>query len=140
MENIIKVGVGVMVRKGNKILTGKRKGAHGVGEYAWPGGHLEYMESIEACAKREVFEETGMEIENIQFLRLMNMTQYAPKHYIDIAVTADWKSGEPQVMEIDKIEGWQWRAIDDIPEPMFAALPSYFEALRTGKNFWDAGN
>ena len=41
-----KVGVGVMVLKNGKVLIGKRKGAHVAGEWAWPGGHLEYMESL----------------------------------------------------------------------------------------------
>ena len=79
-----KVGVGVMVLKNGKVLIGKRKGAHGAGEWAWPGGHLEYMESFEDCARREVMEETGIEIHNIRFLRLMNLKEYAPKHYVDI--------------------------------------------------------
>src|SRR3989338_1919081 len=87
------VGFGVMVQKGGKVLLGKRKGAHGTGEYAWPGGHLEFGESITACAKREVREETGMDIKNVRFLRLMNLTNYPGKHYVDIAMVADWKSG-----------------------------------------------
>lgn len=132
-----RVGVGVMILRDGKVLIGKRKGSHGEGEYAWPGGHLEYMESIEACVRREVHEETGMEVENIRFLRLMNLKTYAPKHYIDIAMVADWKEGEPIVTESEKIEVWEWRALDDLPEPLFAPLPSYFEALKTGKNFWD---
>lgn len=33
-----KVGVGVMVWKDGKVLLGKRKRAHGAGEYASPGG------------------------------------------------------------------------------------------------------
>ena len=48
-----KVGVGVMILKDGEILLGKRKGSHGEGEYAFPGGHLEYMESFSDCAKRE---------------------------------------------------------------------------------------
>jgi len=92
-----KVGVGVMVLKNGKVLIGKRKGAHGAGEWAWPGGHLEYMESFEDCARREVMEETGIEIHNIRFLRLMNLKEYAPKHYVDIGLVAEWLSGEPKV-------------------------------------------
>lgn len=137
-EQLPKVGVGVMVLKEGKVLVGRRKGAHGAGEYAWPGGHLEHLESITGCVRREVKEETGMEVENIRFLRLMNMTAYAPKHYVDIAMVCDWKSGEPEVREPDKVEGWEWRNLDDMPEPLFAALPSYFEALKTGQNFWDS--
>lgn len=132
-----RVGVGVMVVKDGKVLIGKRKSSHGEGEYAWPGGHLEHLESIEACARREVHEEAGIEIENLRFLRLMNITQYAPKHYIDIAMVADWKSGDPEVREPHKLESWEWRAVDDLPEPLFAPLPTYFEALKTGQTFWD---
>lgn len=40
-----KVGIGVMILKDEKVLLGKRKGSHGEGEYSFPGGHLEYMES-----------------------------------------------------------------------------------------------
>lgn len=134
----VKVGIGVMIMKDGKVLLGKRKGSHGAGEYAWPGGHMEYMESFEGCAKRETLEETGMEIENVRFLRLSNLKTYAPKHYVDIGLIADWKQGEPKVMEPDKMEEWGWYDIDTLPSPLFATLPSYFEALKTGKNFWDA--
>ena len=41
------------------ILLGKHKDDHGTGEYAVPGGDLDYMESFEDCGKRETFEETG---------------------------------------------------------------------------------
>lgn len=138
MEQIIKVGIGVMIMKDGKVLIGKRKGSHGGGEYAFPGGHLEYMESYTGCAKREVKEETGMEIDNVRFLRLSNLKTYAPKHYVDIGLIADWKSGEPKEMEPDKISQWQWYDMDKLPEPLFATLPSYIEAYKTGRNFWDA--
>lgn len=133
-----RVGIGVMIVKEGHVLLGKRKGSHGAGEYAWPGGHLEYMESFEACAKREVLEETGMHICNVRFLRLMNLQQYAPKHYVDIGLIADWEAGEPQIMEPEKIEGWNWYNIDALPQPLFCTIPSYIEAYRTGRNYWDA--
>ncbi|PIQ91730.1 MAG: DNA mismatch repair protein MutT [Parcubacteria group bacterium CG11_big_fil_rev_8_21_14_0_20_39_22] len=132
-----KVGIGVMIWKDGKVLVGKRKSSHGQGEWAWPGGHLEYMESIEECAKRETMEEAGIEIQNIRFLRLLNFKDYAPKHYIDIALITDWKSGEPKVMEPEKLEKWEWCDPDNMPEPLFKALPSYFQALKTGQNFFD---
>ena len=133
-----KVGIGVMVLKDGKVLLGKRKGSHGEGEYAWPGGHLEHMESFEGCAKREVAEETGIEIHNVRFARLMNLKTYAPKHYVDIGVFADWKSGEPKVMETDKVESWSWYDIDKVPEPLFEPVKFTIEAYKTGRNFWDA--
>ena len=127
-----------MIIKNGKVLLGKRKGSHGLGEYAWPGGHMEYMESFEQCAKREVKEETDMEIQNIRFLRLMNLKEYAPKHYVDIGLCADWKSGNPKIMEPEKTEGWDWYNMNNLPNPLFATLPSYFEAYKTGKNYFDS--
>ncbi len=137
-NNRPKVGVGVMVLKNGKVLLGKRKGSHGQGEYAWPGGHLEYMESFEACAKREVEEETGMQVGNVKFLRLLNLKAYAPKHYVDIGLMAQWKSEEPKVMEPEKCEGWDWYDMDDLPHPLFGPIESYIEAYKTGRNYWDS--
>jgi 8-oxo-dGTP diphosphatase len=137
-QDITKVGISILIFKDGKILLGKRKGSHGQSQYAGPGGHLEYMESFEECAKREVMEETGIEIDNIKFLRVLNMKDYAPRHYVDIGITADWKSGEPEVIEPDKIEGWDWYDIDNLPESVFASVPSNIEAYKTGKNYFDA--
>jgi 8-oxo-dGTP diphosphatase len=136
-EHITKVGIGVMIMKDGKVLLGKRQGSHGAGEYAWPGGHLEYMESFEQCAKREVKEETGLEICNIRFLRLLNLKDYAPKHYIDVGLIVDWKSGEPQICEPDKIEQWDWYDIDHLPQPLFGTISTNIEAYKTGKNYFD---
>ncbi len=132
-----KVGVGVMVMKEGKILMGKRKASHGTGEYAWPGGHLEYMESFFDCARRETMEEAGIEIENIRFILLSNFKQYAPKHYVHIGLVADWKSGEPKVMEPDKLEAWDWYSLDALPQPLFGTIPLMIDAYKTGNYFLD---
>jgi 8-oxo-dGTP diphosphatase len=132
-----KVGIGVMVIKNGKYLFGQRKGSHGAGEYAPPGGHVEYMETFEQTAKREVKEEAGIEIENIRFLSLSNEKQYKPKHHVNIGLIADWKSGEPQVLEPDKMIGWDWYDLDQLPQPLFATVSKYIEAIKTGKNYFD---
>lgn len=132
-----KVGVGIMIFKDGKILLARRKGSHGAGEYAFPGGHLEYMESFEECARRELAEEVGIEIENIKFLFLANVRKYAPKHYAHIGLTADWKAGEPQLLEPDKSEAWQWYDLDDLPSPMFEMCALSVDAYKSGKNYYD---
>jgi len=53
--------IGVIVRKENKVLMGHRINAHGHETWCFPGGHLEFNESIEDCA-----EETGIKIKNIR--------------------------------------------------------------------------
>ncbi|MEK7596605.1 MAG: NUDIX domain-containing protein [Patescibacteria group bacterium] len=136
-EEKTRVGVGVMIFKNNKILLGKRKSVLGKGEYASPGGHLEYMESFEACARRETMEEAGIEIQNVRFLVLINLKKYAPRHYVHIGMVADWKSGEPKVLEPEKLESWGWYDLDKIPEPYFGTTSITLEAYKTGRNFLD---
>lgn len=133
-----RVGIGVMVIKDGKVLMGKRKSSHGAGEWAWPGGHLEYMESFEQCARRETKEEAGIEIQNIRFLFLGNLKKYAPKHYVHVQLLADWKSGEPQVLEPEKLEQWGWFHMDNLPSPLFGNCDKTIEAYKTGRNYFDA--
>ena len=132
-----KVGIGVTILKEGKVLLGKRKGSHGQGEYAAPGGHLEYLESFEECAKRETFEEAGIEIDNIRFQFLANVKRYKPKHYVHIGLIADWKSGQPKAMEPDKCEGWDWYDLDRLPQPLFEFEEISIDSYRTGKNYYD---
>ena len=49
------------------VLIGKRKGSHGAGTYWLPGGYLELGESFEACAARELKEETNIKLDDEQF-------------------------------------------------------------------------
>lgn len=128
-----KVGVGLLIFKEGKVLMGKRMNAHGDGFYCGPGGHLETGETIEECAARETREETGMEITNIRVISLGNLLTFAPKHYVDIAVAADWKAGEPQNLEPDKRDGWGWYELDNLPQPLWPAEELYFDALKTGR-------
>lgn len=130
------VGIGVLVLKDGKVLLTRRKGSYGSGEWTCPGGHLEFGESIEECAKRECLEEAGIKIKNIQFVRLSNMKKYG-KHYVDIGVSAEWAKGEPKMMEPRKSDGWDWYDLENLPKPLFGAIEQTLEALKTGKNFFD---
>lgn len=132
-----KVGIGIMILKDSKVLLGKRKSSHGKGEYASPGGHLEYLESFENCAKRETLEEAGVEINNVRFQFLANVKRYKPKHYVHIGLIADWQSGEPEVMEPDKCEGWEWYDLNNLPEPLFEFEEISIDSYCTGKNYYD---
>lgn len=131
------VGVGVLILKDGKVLLGKRKNSHGDGEYAAPGGHLEYREGFEECARREIAEECGVEVDNIQFQILTNIDTWKPKHYVHIGLTADWVSGEPQVLEPDKCESWDWYTLDNLPGPIFFAAQQQLDALQSGERYFD---
>jgi len=132
-----KVGVGVLIKKGDTFLLLKRKNSHGDGFWGGTGGHLEHLESFANCAKRETREEAGIEIDNVRFLCVTNFQDHAPKHYVDIGLIADYISGEPRIMESHKCSELGWYALDDLPEPMFGVMKKYFEAYRTGQQYFD---
>jgi len=137
-EQHTRVGVGITIIKDGKVLLGMRKNAHGAGQWATPGGHLEYMESFKECVLRECAEECGIEIENIRFQYLANMREYKPKHYCHIGMLADWKSGEPQVLEPHKCQEWKWFDLNDIPKEIFVSSQWAIVAYKEGFVFKDA--
>lgn len=117
------VGVAVMVFREGKVLLGRRKGAHGSGTWAFPGGHLEYGESIEECARREVMEETGLEIGCTSHQAFTNdVFVNENKHYATLFVRGEYISGEAEIMEPDKCEEWTWFRWGQFPEPLFLSL------------------
>lgn len=127
------VGVGVMLMREGRVLLGRRRGSHGDGSYSWCGGHLELGESIEACAAREVLEESGLVVKKLSFLCLSNIIAYG-KHYVDIQLLAEEIEGEPEEREPHKIGGWAWYPLDALPQPLFRpvelALASYHSGNR----------
>ncbi len=131
-----------MVIRDGKVLLGQRIDKDGsTGTYQFPGGKLDYLEKVEECARREVMEEAGIEIGNVRFLCLNNVSKYPPKHYLNIGVVADWKSGEAEVREPDKCQNWAWYDLDAIPTPLFESIPNFIRAYKgidTGHNiFYD---
>jgi 8-oxo-dGTP diphosphatase len=132
-----KVGVGVMIVKDGLVLLGQRIGSHGEGEYAFPGGHLEYMETFEHCAQRETLEECGIELEHIRFQFLANVKAYAPQHYVHVGLLADWKSGTPEVLEPEASGAWEWYDLDHLPQPLFEMARLAVESFKTGRNYYD---
>jgi 8-oxo-dGTP diphosphatase len=125
MENRPKAGLGVILLKENKVLLLKRKGSHGAGEWSFPGGHLEFFETFEECAKRETREETGLEIEIIKkepvaitndFFRKEN------KHYITLYMESNYLYGKPKILEPEKCEAIEWFSWKNLPEPLFLPI------------------
>jgi 8-oxo-dGTP diphosphatase len=122
--------------KAYKFLLGKRLGSHGHGTYALPGGHLEFGETFEECALREVKEETDLDIERVEFLTSTNdimedeggvgdgKEASKRKHYVTIFMTATIKGGggegnggklpEVKLMEPEKCAGWEWIGWEDL--------------------------
>jgi len=135
------IGIGVFVEWDGKICLGKRKNAHGAGEWSLPGGHLEFCESVTFGAQREVREETGITIGNfstvpISFTENLFNHDGERLHYITIFVWSSWVSGsvdeEEMLKEPDKCERWKWFTGDELrslDEPVFAPLKDFFNNI-----------
>ena len=89
MNNIPRIGVGCVVERNGLVLLGQRKGAHAEGFWAFPGGHLEFGETVEACARRELVEETGL-----TFVFILSIVSFLSKikHTFDLQLSMKKKS------------------------------------------------
>lgn len=119
-QQIPRVGIGVFVFKNDKFIMGCRKGSHGDGSWSVPGGHLEFGETIEEGARREVKEETGLEIVDMKVAGITNdIFEKEGKHYVTIWVTSRWKSGKSTLLEPDKFLSLGWHDFKTLPENLF---------------------
>lgn len=118
-----RVGVGAIVMRNGRVLLGRRMGSHGAGAWALPGGHLEFGESVAACATREVREETGLEIDNVAPAPYTSdVFASEGKHYVTLFVVARSDAGDPVTCEPEKCTGWQWFPWSALPSPLFQPL------------------
>ena len=123
MSNYPRVGVGVIVTKGDRVLLIKRKGVHGQGTWSTPGGHLEFGESPEQCAARETKEETDVEIADVLALGFTNdVFASSGLHYITLWMTGEYQSGEAKVAAPYEASEVGWFAWDAFPKPLFLPL------------------
>ncbi|HKQ77968.1 MAG TPA: NUDIX domain-containing protein [Blastocatellia bacterium] len=134
------VGMGVLVMRRGRALLGRRRNSHGEGYYAAPGGHVEFGESFEHAARREVREETGLEIEDLRLLSVGNYVfkrEDGERHYIDVDFVCEAPVGEAQLMEPEKCGGWDWYDLDNLPQPLFIVTRRMIESLRSGVTLTD---
>jgi 8-oxo-dGTP diphosphatase len=118
-----RVGIGVMIlNEQNEVLLGLRIASHGSGEWAFPGGHLEFGETVFETAKRETKEETDLDIDSFELVSVCDELRYIEtnhKHYLNVSVLGHYKSGEAKVMEPYKCKEWKWFPLTALPEKLF---------------------
>lgn len=131
------IGVGVVARNSEgKILMKKRKGSHGQGEWALVGGQIEFGETPEDAALRELREETGIVAADPQVVSLSNQLRYVHDgvHCVIVGVTVTAPDGvEPENLEPQKCDGFAWMDIDSLPEDIFEGSAQILTALSGGR-------
>lgn len=86
--------VGVVCLRGAEVLLIKRGNPPRKGQWSLPGGRLEWGETLQAGALRELREETGCEAEILGLIDVVDGVM-TTRHYIMIDYAARWTGGEP---------------------------------------------
>jgi 8-oxo-dGTP diphosphatase len=108
--------IAVVIREGRVLLV-RRANPPDAGLWGFPGGKIEFGETVAAAAIRELLEETGVRGEAQDVLTTLDILVPAEdgglrQHYILIAVRCRWLSGEPMAGD-DALEA-RWFPIDDL--------------------------
>lgn len=113
------VGIGIVVIKEDSVLLVRRGKPPNVGAWTLPGGAQELGETTEQAGRRELLEETGLEVDTLHFAATVdNIRRDADGrirfHYTIIDFAARWVSGEP-VAATDVSEA-TWAKLDALDE------------------------
>ena len=117
------VKVSVLITKDDQVLLMKRNGAHGDVTWSTPGRHLEFGESLEACAIRSVKEEMTVTIKDLAFRAITNdLFENESIHFITIWMEGSYSSGEPPMQATNEMPVVGWFSWGALPEPLFLPL------------------
>lgn len=100
----------LLVRRGNEVLL-TRKAEWPPGRYSLVAGFVDFGESLEECAIREVREETGIGIKNVRYVGSQNWPFPAQ---LMAGFVADYASGEIKV-DPNELEDARWFPVDALP-------------------------
>jgi 8-oxo-dGTP diphosphatase len=105
----------VFITRGECVLllrgsAGKRIWAD---KYNGIGGHIERGEDIYSAARREVIEETGLEVDHLRLVGLINIDGDQPTGILLFVFAAESRSGEPIPSEEGTLE---WIERDQITQ------------------------
>jgi ADP-ribose pyrophosphatase YjhB (NUDIX family) len=94
------VGVGAIVWRGERVLLIRRGRPPRLGQWSLPGGAQQLGETLEAAIRREVREETGLELASVTFLTTVDLIDRDAEglvryHYTLLDFTADAAGGDP---------------------------------------------
>ncbi|MFD2629484.1 NUDIX hydrolase [Oceanobacillus kapialis] len=126
---ILPGSVVIILNEQNEVLLQKRHD----GYWALPGGLMDLGESFEQVAKREVFEETGLEVNNLELLNVFSGSEYylkVPNGDELYSVTAVYftrnVSGDLKV-DYSESEKMQYFPINDVPNELLEEYRGFIE-------------
>jgi ADP-ribose pyrophosphatase YjhB (NUDIX family) len=117
-RNFPGVGTGLAILRDGKLLLYRRTRPPEAGYWNIVGGKIDHLEHSADAARREAEEESGLSIGAIEFLCLSeHIFRDEGQHWVSLVYTTSDFSGEPQVMEPEKLPEFGWFDLDDLPRP-----------------------
>lgn len=111
-------GVAVVILQNDRVLLALRKAGEHVGAWELPAGHIKEGENPEDAAIREVAEETGLEIDQLELADVFgNTTIYRAR------ITG----GELENREPDQHEQIAWWPVDSLPQVLGPSAARIFQ-------------
>jgi 8-oxo-dGTP diphosphatase len=131
----IGVGVGAIIYgRDNKVFLAKRgkEAKNESGKWEFPGGSVEFGETLEHALAREIREEYGIEIEILSLLDVVNHIIHDEKqHWVSPSFICRITFGTPVIKEPHKCDEIGWFSLDHLPEnTMTIASKKSLESLR----------
>jgi 8-oxo-dGTP diphosphatase len=94
---VIEVAAGLVFRNGLLLITQRRHQDHLGGLWEFPGGKRDPGESFEACLKRELREELGIEVETGELIE--SITHEYPEKTVQLRFfRCIWQRHEPRAL------------------------------------------
>lgn len=110
------VSIDAIIVKNDKILLVQRGVEPFKGYWATPGGYVSWDESTEDAVKREVKEETNLEVTETRLVGVYSSPTRHPKQVINLVYLTKIKDGE--IKHGDDAVDAKWFALGDIPEQL----------------------
>lgn len=131
----IGVGVGCIVTDGNgKYLLAKRgsKAKNERGKWEFPGGGIEFGDTMAETIKREMKEELGVVVALLEHLPpIDHIIPDDHQHWVTSAFVAKVVDGQPTIMEPEKCEEIGWFTLNEIEAlPLSIATKLNVEQLK----------
>ncbi len=132
--DFIGVGVGaIILNDEGKVFLAKRghKAKNERGTWEFPGGGVEFGETMADCIKREIYEEYGIKIELADQLEAIDhLIPDEKQHWVAITFIAKIVKGKPKIMENEKCSEIGWFKINELPKPLSIVSSASLDLLK----------
>ena len=124
-EDHIHVVAIALIERADGCIVALQRAKNGM--WTLPGGHVEVGEDIVSAAKREIREETGLIVDNLQIIGFTQAPRTSDeKHFIGFWLHGKTSSNEIENREPQTHKEVRWCKFEDIPKPWAGQLKTYW--------------